>query len=344
MAEKLTGAIAFASGKTGDYDIWTLDTESGDLTQVTMGSFWNDKPKWSPDGQWIVFTSDRSGFPEIYKAPAIGGQPIQLTSLNRWADSPAFSPDGTRIAFISNEAGNNDIWTMDCDGQNRTQITEHGGSDDYLEWTPDGRALLWSSDRDEGDADIWRLDLESEILTQLNTDAGMDITPVPSPDGQFIAFCSNRQLVPDPDRPFTDRDKDIWLMCSDGSLPVRLTANQGADYAPCWSPDGNYLLYTASDRSTVCHLRLMDVSEVLTAYRSGDPEQVEKAAADLREDTVEVDRTELKADIDAKRRTTLITSWMPDSWVSSCYPSGYFGLERNPHWTAATIGSAVLST
>ena len=281
----------------------------------------------------MVFTSDRNGGgQDIFCVSAEGGEPVALTELKGWADSPVFSPDGQRIAFTSNEAGNHDVWVMDADGSNRTQVTVDEGSDKHVRWAPDGKGLYFSSDRADGDADIWYMDLATRSAHQLNEDFGADITPVPSPDGSLIAFCSNRQLRGDASDPHRDRDKDIWMMRADGSLAVRLTSNQGADYSPCWSPDGKHLLYTANDASNVCHLRMVDVSKLCAAYREGDPEAVKKAANSLRHTKVDYERTEMAAEIGAARHTIYFTSWMPDSWVRRMYPTGYFGKERNPHW------------
>ncbi len=338
MKTGLSGKIVFASGKTGDYDLWTFDLDTGAIAQVTRGACWNDKPRWSPDGEWIVFTSNRGSIgQEIFRVDAAGGEPTQLTRLGKWADAPVYNPDGTRIAFISNEAGNNDVWIMDADGGNRTQVTVHPGSDDHVCWTPDGAGLLFSSDRGDGDADadIWHIDLRTQVKTQLNADRGADITPVPSPDGTLIVFCSNRQHKPDPKNPFSDRDKDIWLMAADGTTPVRLTENQGADYGPCWSPDGQRILYTAGGTNSDCHLRMMNVSDVTAAFATGNATRIEQAAAAIRHDAVEFDRSPLKADIGAVRHATILTCWLPDKWMESCYPPGYFGLERNPDWVAA---------
>lgn len=336
MGQMLSGTIAFASGKTGDYDIWTCNLESGKLTQLTFGVCWNDKPNFSPDGQWVAFVSDRTGFQEIFKVPSGGGEPVQLTSLGRWADSPKFSPDGKSIAFISNEAGNNDLWIMDADGAERVQVTTHGGSDDTVAWTPDGQGLLWSSDRG-GDADIWHYDIASGAKTQLNEDRGSDFSPAPSPDGSLIAFVSNRQFKPNPGKPFEDRDKDVWLMTTDGEHPVRLTENQGADYSPCWSPCGQYLLYTADENRKECRLRVLRIADVVKAYASGDQKSIERAASHLRAKAVELDREPLKAEIHAERHATFLTMWLPESWLTSCYPPGYFGLERNPAWTGVSV-------
>ena len=329
---ELKGQVCFASGKTSDYDIWALDLETGDINQLTFGQFWNDKPHWSPDGKWVVFTSNRTGFPEVFKVPVEGGEAIQLTDLNCWCDSPRFSPDGSKIAFVSNEAGNNDVWVMDQDGQNRMQITSHEGSDSWVDWTPNGQGLLWSSDRDDNDADIWFWDLGSGQHTQLTTERGADFNPVASPCGTFVAFVSDRQLEVNPSKPFTDRDKDVWLMRADGSSPVRLTKNQGCDFCICWSPCGTKIMYASNNDRTNSHLRVMDVNSVLEAFNSGNDVAVESAAKKVRDEKVAMDRSQLKAEIGAQRNATFVTSWMPESWVKACYPTGYFGQERYPNW------------
>lgn len=340
---QLSGTIAFASGKTGDYDIWTCDLESGQLTQLTSGDSWNDKPKWSPCGEWIVFVSNRTASSrtaaqEIFKVPATGGEPLQLTDLNRWTDSPCFSPDGRLIAYVSNEAGNNDIWVMDTDGGNRRQVTTDGGADEHVEWTADGEGLVWASDRN-GDANIFRYSFATEEITQLNQDRGSDFAPAVSPDGALVAFCSNRQEHTDEARPFSDRDKDLWLMGIDGKFPVKLTQNQGADFSPSWSPCGQHLIYCADGPKQSCHLRVLDIADVVEAFASGDGDRIEQAAGRVRSEAVQLERDALEGEIDAKRNATFVTALLPDSWVKSLYPAEYFGLERNPHWSAVSVSS-----
>lgn len=329
---ELKGQVCFASGKNSDYDVWALDLETGDIKQLTFGTSWNDKPHWSPDGKWVVFTSNRSGFPEIYKISAEGGDAVQLTDLNRWCDCPRFSPDGTKIAFVSNETGNNDVWVMDADGKNRMQVTSHEGSDNWVDWTPDGQGLLWSSDRDATNADIWHWDLSAGVHTQLTSGGGADFNPVASPCGGYIAFVSDRQMDVDPEKPFNDRDKDVWMMRNDGSHCVRLTKNQGSDFCICWSPCGTRIMYASNNDRTNSHLRVMDVSSVLTAFETGNDTAIEAAASRIRDEKVAMDRGQLKSEIGAQRNATFVTSWMPENWVKACYPAGFFGQERFPNW------------
>ena len=333
MSLAQSGKLVFASGKVGDYDIWTLDLATGETRQLTRGTWWHDKPSWSPDGRWVLFTSNRGGGPgqDVFRCDATGNHLEALTSLGKWTDSPTYSPDGRKIAFVSNESGNNDVWIMDADGRNREKVTEHLGSDNHVRWMPDGRGLLFSSDRDR-DADIWHIDLSSGRKRQLNSDRGADITPCPSPDGSLIAFCSDRQRKPDPSAPHDDRDKDIWLMGADGSFPVRLTENQGADFAPCWSPDGQAILYTAEAGHADCHLRVIDVRDLTAAYQANDPKAIAAAVVRLWPKRLEYDRTGMVKDIDAERTPFWFTAWMPQRWLERIYPMGYFGKERNAHW------------
>jgi len=65
--------------------------------------------------------------------------------------------------------------------------------------------------------------------------------PQISPDGKTAAFVVS---VPDLDK--NRNNSDIWLVPVRGGEPRRLTASEGADYAPRWSPDGARIAFVST--------------------------------------------------------------------------------------------------
>ncbi len=83
----------FASDRDGDYDLYVMDADGGNVQLVTVGIFSTDKePAWSPDGTRIVFASNRDGDWDIYVMDADGGNVQQLTDDPRLDWLPAWSP------------------------------------------------------------------------------------------------------------------------------------------------------------------------------------------------------------------------------------------------------------
>ena len=334
MYNELTGRVVFSSGKHGDYDIWTLDLDTAELRQLTYGTFWNDKPRWWPDGRSIVYVSNATGTPDIYRLPADGsGQPVPLIQNGRWNDCPAPSPDGRTLGFVSNIGENNELWLADADGGNVRRLTDNPANDACFTWMPDGRRVLFSSDRG-GNLDVFELEIQTGRTKQLTFDEGMDISPTASPDGRFIAFVSNRQYAPEKARDmWTDRDLDIWLMRADGASPVRVTDNQGSDRCVAWSPDGMKLMYAATKEGSAAErLRVVDITSVLGPLASGDENGAQEAASRLRHQNLRLDRGPLESEIDAQRHSGLLTAWLPDFLARKLYDQHYFGSERFPDW------------
>jgi Tol biopolymer transport system component len=74
--------IAFTSTRTGSQQVFLLNSNDGDVTQLTMQGV-NSVPLWSPDGVYIAFTRrlrDTNDF-DIWRMDASGAGQIQLTTL-----------------------------------------------------------------------------------------------------------------------------------------------------------------------------------------------------------------------------------------------------------------------
>lgn len=149
--------IAFASNRTGDYQIYTMNLDGSGVTQLTFTRAHNVNPAWSPDGTKIAFESYRDGQAEIYVMDANGANQQRLTWSEGPDTHPTWSPDGDRIAFSSRRTGSYRIWTMRADGSDLRQVTTQPYSL-YPAWSPDGQWIAYSCDsNNDGWLEAWKI-------------------------------------------------------------------------------------------------------------------------------------------------------------------------------------------
>ena len=58
--------IAFASNRSGNYDIWLMTSDGKELTNLTDHKAQDTSPAWSSDGKKLAFVSTRDGGSDIY--------------------------------------------------------------------------------------------------------------------------------------------------------------------------------------------------------------------------------------------------------------------------------------
>ncbi len=139
--------IAFASNRSGFWDLYLLDLSSGDVTQLTDTPEYEGAPTWSPDGSFMAFETYEDDNLKIVVGPANDplDNAIRLTNSPASDHSPAWAPDGRHIAFISD--GEVILADLDKTDGSRFQNLSNTelASESHPVWSPDGKQLAWAS-------------------------------------------------------------------------------------------------------------------------------------------------------------------------------------------------------
>jgi len=228
--------IAFTSGRSGNNELWLMDSDGSAPTALTSNGAENvNLPgrAWCPGNDRIVFASDvESENDEIFSIASDGSDRQRLTTTDGRNWEPSWSPDCRQIVFQSDRSGNWDIWRMNADGSNPVRLTDDPADDGQPNWSPDGTTIVFQSNR-SGNWDIWTMDVNGRSLTNVTSDPAEDTDPSWSPDGEWIVYSSDR----------SGGEGDIWAIAAGGGTPIQITDDPAYDGAPSWSPDGNRIAF-----------------------------------------------------------------------------------------------------
>ena len=166
--------IVFTSTRSGDLELYTMNIDGSEVTQITDELGYDGGAFFSPDGTQLIFRSSRPKTPEaiakykdllaqglveptemeLYICDADGGNLRQLTRLGNANWSPFFHPSGKKILFSSNfEAERGfpfNLYLIDIDGKNLERVTHSETFDAFPVFSNDGKYLAFSSNRNNG--------------------------------------------------------------------------------------------------------------------------------------------------------------------------------------------------
>ena len=185
--------IAFDSNRNAKKDeekaeIYVMDADGGNVKQVTDVGL-AARPRWSPDGQWILFQAHVKGIVnqgrQIYAIRPDGTDLWQVSNPRgrTWRIAGGWSPDGKKILYIE-KINNNDgtpvIATRHPTPKRqrvlkRVQVKIPLKDRIDFSFSADGKSLLFAAKRhDDHDWDIYRFRLADRQLIQLTNNQGSD--------------------------------------------------------------------------------------------------------------------------------------------------------------------------
>ncbi|MBN4076561.1 PD40 domain-containing protein, partial [Gemmatimonas aurantiaca] len=250
------------------------------------GSFFNEKPMYSPKGGEIAIFSDRSDYTEIFLISDIDGKVItkltkasrsgDLESLHSYFSGITFSPDGDSICFVAKSEGSDALFFMDVQSKktyHKKRVSAYGILSPV--WSPDGEKVVYSALMN-GRRDLFVYDLRLDQLIRLTDDLHDDRDASWLSDGSGLVFSSDRP------HPENNVERDVTLdttgafIGEDGSALAYgaynlftlifesetgdktitpLPVGEGNNKSPAVSPDGKKICFV-SNRNGIDNLYL----------------------------------------------------------------------------------------
>jgi tricorn protease len=235
-----------------DFEIWALDTQSGQtravpisrrgaassppVERVRQTNQFSDLAL-SRDGRKVAFIAHG----DLFAASARdGGDAARVTATPAFESQPAWAPDSRRLAFVVTTRSGQHLSLHDFAAGTTKALTSGSVTDLSPVFSPDGTQIAFLRNYRELRVLDVATGTDRLVATGVLSDAINATSPVWSPDGRWIAVFAIG----------TKSFRNVEIAPSAGGVlrPVSFLANVFAN-SVAWSPEGTYLLFDTRQRT-----------------------------------------------------------------------------------------------
>jgi TolB protein len=234
--------LYFSSNHSGNWELWSIRPDGGDLKQLTRTAEDEHSPAVSPDGKEILFVDGRR---TLWIMKTDGSDRKEIPLPKGIYAQPTWSPDGREIAFVKYMVlpeDRSEIWRMRREGDRwgePKRLSPFPPMRLFPCYAPDGSKLLFTEfRRDErlgAIEEIGVFDFAQKAFKLITHDRADSFKGVWSPTGDEIAYTSNKS-----------GNYDVWVISLKDGRQRQLTRDPVYDGEPTWSPDGREIAFVST--------------------------------------------------------------------------------------------------
>lgn len=229
---------------TFSYSLVVMDVDGQNMRTLLSGETYCGNPVWSPDDSRIAFEKQESRTStdqNIYTMNPDGSGLLQLTTANV-NETPRYFPNGQAIVYTTSIGTQSGVYSMKPDGSSKRQLTPVAKSFRDPQVSASGKWIAVTS-VDMNGSQLFVMNSAGSSMKQLTSTVAKDYNdvgfarggnerPVWSPVTDKMAYVS-----------YENNSPDIFVVNADGTGNKRLTDSPVIDDYPCWTNDGNYILF-----------------------------------------------------------------------------------------------------
>lgn len=250
VATHISGKIVFKAVGCGSH-IYSMNADGTNLRQLTNNNYYNDGPRWSPDGTKIMFTTNPSGDEEIYYIATMNQDGSNVQVLPIQGGGQDWSPDGQHLLLRSIYNGTYQLFISDINGQNNNRITNTNFNILEADYSPDGSKMVFIQDHGGDNWEIYTINTDGSNLVRLTNDN----------KAQLYAFWTGTNKIIFGVSDTIPGNITVYTMNPDGTGQQQIIFPTNKVYNARMTNEDQFIYY--SDNNSLIHFINLDGSGVL---------------------------------------------------------------------------------